>query len=72
MGELSKIPWKEVEQKKGGGEIKILKRGGKLGQGMGALKGEGGVEPPYLVKKLQTQQAFICWKSAMETPGQCV
>ena len=29
-----------------GGETKILKRGGKLGQEVGALKG-GGLEPPY-------------------------
>ena len=33
---------------KSGGEINILKRGDKLGQGMGALKrGGGGLEPPY-------------------------
>ena len=31
---------------KSGGEINILKRGDKLGQGMGALK-RGGLEPPY-------------------------
>ena len=29
-----------------GGETKILKRGGKLGQGVGALK-RGVLEPPY-------------------------
>ena len=32
---------------KSGGEINILKRGDKLGQGMGALKRGGGLEPPY-------------------------
>ena len=30
-----------------GGETKILKSGGKLGQGAGALKWGEGLEPPY-------------------------
>ena len=36
-------------KKKRGGKTKILKRGGKLGQGVSALKkgGGGGLEPPY-------------------------
>ena len=34
-------------EKKRGGKTKILKRGGKLGQGVGALKRGGGLEPPY-------------------------
>ena len=32
---------------KSGGETNILKRGDKLGQGMGALKKGGGLEPPH-------------------------
>ena len=36
------------ETKKRGGETKFLKRGGKLGQGVGLLKkGGGGLEPSY-------------------------
>ena len=37
---------KRGETEKRGGNIKILKRGSKLGKGMGALK-EGELEPPY-------------------------
>ena len=40
-----------MEQKRGEGENKNFKKGGKMGQGVGALKkkgGEGdGLEPPY-------------------------
>ena len=36
---------KEGGAEKRGGETKILKRGGKLGQGVGALKREGGWNP---------------------------
>ena len=32
---------------KRGGETKISKRGSKLGQGVGALKGGGELKPPY-------------------------
>ena len=36
----------EVEKREG--EMKIFKRGwGKLGQGVGALKSGGGLEPPF-------------------------
>ena len=38
VGELSEIPQKRVEQKKGEG--KKSKKGGKLGKGVGALKEE--------------------------------
>ena len=38
----------EGGKEKRGGKTKILKRGGKLGQGMGCLKRGGGVlEPSY-------------------------
>ena len=36
-----------MEQKKKGGETKILKMRGKLGQKVGALKGGGGTGTPY-------------------------
>ena len=39
-----------------GGETKILKRGCKLGQGVGALK-RGGLEPPYELR-LSTASAL--------------
>ena len=45
VGELSKIPSKGVEQKRGEGKQRFSKgRGGQLGQGVGALK-RGGLEP---------------------------
>ena len=34
-------------QKRGEEKTKILKRGSKLGQGVGALKGKGGAGTPY-------------------------
>ena len=43
-GQLSGIPYKGVEQKKREGK-QDFKKGGKLGQGVGALK--GGLETPY-------------------------
>ena len=41
---LKYLKW-GVEQKRG--DTKTLKRGGKLGQGVGALKRGGGLESPY-------------------------
>ena len=41
-GELSKIPYKGVEQKRGEAKKRFYKKEGKLGQGVGALKREGG------------------------------
>ena len=41
VGELSEITLKGDATEKRGGETKILKRGGKLSQGVGALKWEG-------------------------------
>ena len=45
VGELPKISEKGVEQKRREGKQRF-QNGGKLGQGMGALK-RGGLEPPY-------------------------
>ena len=46
VGELSEIPEKGIEQKRGEGKQRF-KKGGKLGQGVGALKRGEGLEPPY-------------------------
>ena len=50
MGELSKILLKGVEQNRGGGGggggHKNFKKGGKVGQGVGASK-KGRLESPY-------------------------
>ena len=46
MGGTVKNTLKERETENRGGETKILKRGGKLGQWVGALK-KGGLEPLY-------------------------
>ena len=47
-GNCPKYLKRGVEQKRGG-ETKILKWGGKLGQGVGALKRGGGLEPTYVL-----------------------
>ena len=44
-GNCAKNTLKEGETEKRGRGVKILKKGGELGQGMGALK--RGLEPPY-------------------------
>ena len=49
FGELYEIPYKRVEQKKEE-RIKDWKKGGKLGQVVGALKTEG-LEPPFELLK---------------------
>ena len=39
------LKWGGTEQR--GGDTKIIKRRGKLGQGVGSLKRGRGLEPPY-------------------------
>ena len=45
--ELCKIPYKEVEQKKGRGNKYLKKGGASWVKGLVPLKGGGGLEPPY-------------------------
>ena len=53
-----------MEEKRGEGTQKFKKGGGKLGQGVDALKG-GGLEPPYELRK------GICDKRFIWNPSNC-
>ena len=52
------------EIKKRGGETKFLKKGGKLGQGVGLLKKGGGLEPSY--QKTNLKEFRIGIKKVLE------
>ena len=58
VGETVYISLKGGGAQNRGGETKILKRGGKLSQGVGAFK-RGGLEPPY---KLWLNAVFLSCK----------
>ena len=63
-------------EKKRGGEIKILKRGSKLSQGVGVLKRGGGrLEPPNELRgKLEQNAEFkccTCSRQKTNTAGEC-
>ena len=57
VGKMSKILSKEVEQKIGEGIQKFTKRGGKLGQRVGALQRGGGAGTP--LQSMNNQQKLL-------------